>query len=177
MVSVKKILLRTMKSDSKIFREVIALSRLSHRFIVRYYTTWVETSERMSTPASDDFDMVAWTDDGMTSVPQSRKGELSSSDPLSFHLEDLDDFGSGSNSTFPSIHFARSSTPKTDDDDDSDDAFENSSRPETPATAKYQLSTPPQQLSRTLYIQMVRTFPASLIVSDSFVRNSLSVKL
>ncbi|KAF9445879.1 Serine/threonine-protein kinase [Macrolepiota fuliginosa MF-IS2] len=43
--AVKKIRLKTQQSDTKIFREVNALSRLSHRFIVRYYTTWVETSE------------------------------------------------------------------------------------------------------------------------------------
>jgi len=43
--AVKKIRLKTQKSDTKIFREVNALSRLSHRFIVRYFTTWVETNE------------------------------------------------------------------------------------------------------------------------------------
>ncbi|EKM74744.1 hypothetical protein AGABI1DRAFT_109872 [Agaricus bisporus var. burnettii JB137-S8] len=43
--AVKKIRLKTQQSDTKIFREVNALSRLSHRFIVRYFTTWVETSE------------------------------------------------------------------------------------------------------------------------------------
>lgn len=35
-------------------REVNALSRLNHRFIVRYYTTWIETVEAPSTTASDD---------------------------------------------------------------------------------------------------------------------------
>jgi translation initiation factor 2-alpha kinase 4 len=49
--AVKKIRLKTQQSDSKIFREVNALSRLSHRFIVRYFTTWVETSENTN-PAS-----------------------------------------------------------------------------------------------------------------------------
>ena len=46
-----------MQSDTKIFREVNALSRLSHRNIVQYYTTWVKTSEEselQSTVASDD---------------------------------------------------------------------------------------------------------------------------
>ena len=51
---VKKICLKTMQSNTKIFREVNALSRLSHRNIVRYYTTWVETSDPQSTVASDD---------------------------------------------------------------------------------------------------------------------------
>ncbi|KAF8186819.1 hypothetical protein BJ912DRAFT_1022739 [Pholiota molesta] len=49
--AVKKIRLKTMQSDTKIFREVNALSRLSHRNIVRYYTTWVETYEPSASAA------------------------------------------------------------------------------------------------------------------------------
>ena len=41
---VKKVRLKSTQSD-KILREVNALSRLSHRNIVRYYTTWVEMAE------------------------------------------------------------------------------------------------------------------------------------
>lgn len=76
--AVKKIRLKTQQSDTKIFREVNALSRLSHRFIVRYYTTWVETNENTSGgggsvtgstfASSDESDLSA----GMTfSVPSS----------------------------------------------------------------------------------------------------------
>ena len=45
-ILVKSIKLRTdaMGPNHKIFREVNALSRLTHRNIVRYYTTWLETS-------------------------------------------------------------------------------------------------------------------------------------
>lgn len=50
--AVKKIRLKTQQSDTKIFREVNALSRLSHRFIVRYFTTWVETSENTNPSSS-----------------------------------------------------------------------------------------------------------------------------
>lgn len=61
-----------MQSDTKIFREVNALSRLSHRNIVRYYTTWVETYEpsasaSASVSGSDSGD--ASSEDVMTSVP------------------------------------------------------------------------------------------------------------
>ncbi|KZT71101.1 Serine/threonine-protein kinase [Daedalea quercina L-15889] len=102
--AVKKIRLRATQSDSKIFREVNALSRLNHRFIVRYYTTWVETSEPASTAVSSESDRETATADGDTSVPDSRS-RGSDEDPF---LVDLDDLESGSRHSFPSIHFTRS---------------------------------------------------------------------
>jgi translation initiation factor 2-alpha kinase 4 len=80
--AVKKIRLKTMQKDTKIFREVNALSRLSHRFIVRYYTTWVETSEIASAVASEDEgeedgeeeEEEDEEEDGLTSVPGSSAG-------------------------------------------------------------------------------------------------------
>lgn len=71
---VKKVRLRTMQSDSKIFREVNTLSRLSHRFIVRYYTTWVESTESTSNVVSDGSQSGTEDEDGsaMTSVPNSK---------------------------------------------------------------------------------------------------------
>ena len=80
--AVKKIRLKTMQKDTKIFREVNALSRLSHRFIVRYYTTWVETSEIASAVASEDEgeddgeedEEDDEEEDGLTSVPGSSAG-------------------------------------------------------------------------------------------------------
>ncbi|CCM05314.1 uncharacterized protein FIBRA_07528 [Fibroporia radiculosa] len=153
--AVKKVRLRATQSDNKIFREVNALSRLNHRFIVRYYTTWVETAEPASTAASSASDRDTETEDGMTSVPQSKSGfgmkGDGSGDPFSI---DLDDLGSGSRHSFPSIHFTRSGSAtieKTSEGtSDSDDAFgslfgpKSSSRP----------TTPPPTISRTLYIQM-----------------------
>ncbi|KAJ7163895.1 kinase-like domain-containing protein [Mycena crocata] len=149
--AVKKIRLSTRQSDNKIFREVNALSRLSHRFIVRYFTTWVETAEAASTAVSDDSGADSGTEDGLTSVPSER--HFSSSDHITFDLADLDDIGSGSRSSFPSIHFSRSSSPRTDDGDgddesDSDGVFGEISSPVPPPT-------PPPLVSRTLYIQMV----------------------
>ncbi|KAJ7760657.1 kinase-like domain-containing protein [Mycena maculata] len=150
--AVKKIRLSTTQSDTKIFREVNALSRLSHRFIVRYFTTWVETAEAVSAAASDESGTESGTEDG-TSVPDFSERRISSSDHITFDLGDLDDVGSGSRSSFPSIHFSRSSSPRTDDgegdESDSDGAFgeDLSSSQEAPPT-------PPPILSRTLYIQM-----------------------
>lgn len=139
-----------------------ALSRLSHRFIVRYYTTWVETSEPSSTAASDDSDNefdssdLSNTEDGMTSVPNSlstRRTTTSTDDGLIFSLDDLDEPG-GSRGSFPSIHFsARSSEARiADEDTDSDGdplALDSLFHPQTARPA------PPPLLQRTLYIQMV----------------------
>ncbi|KAK0506828.1 kinase-like domain-containing protein, partial [Armillaria luteobubalina] len=95
--AVKKVRLRTLRSDTKIFREVNALSRLSHRFIVRYYTTWVETAEPTSTAASDESESESdsyshsnGTENGMTSVP-SRIQSREPSGPIIFNMDDLDD--------------------------------------------------------------------------------------
>ncbi|KAJ6593628.1 kinase-like domain-containing protein [Mycena capillaripes] len=149
--AVKKIRLSTTQSDTKIFREVNALSRLSHRFIVRYFTTWVETAEAVSAAASDDSSAESGTEDG-TSVPDFSERHISSSDHITFDLDDLDDIGSGSRSSFPSIHFSRSSSPRTDDGDgdesDSDGVSEELSSSQEPPP------TPPPAVSRTLYIQM-----------------------
>jgi translation initiation factor 2-alpha kinase 4 len=154
---VKKIRLNTSQSDTKIFREVNALSRLSHRFIVRYFTTWVETAEPASNAVSDESGAESGTEDGLTSIPDSKSSgqRVFSSDRVSFDLGDLDDLGSGSQSSFPSIHFSRSSSPRTEDgegeDTDSDGIFGDLS---VNNRLEQMPPTPPPVLSRTLYIQM-----------------------
>jgi eukaryotic translation initiation factor 2-alpha kinase 4 len=149
-----------MQSDSRIFREVNALSRLSHRFIVRYYTTWVETLERTSpTPSeSDDSDREMTSVGGTTPMVKSKAKTRGASDGISFDLADLDSMGSDSKSSFPSIHFSRSSSPKTDEESDSEDGFGNLFGTEPPDTpSDFRPVTPPPRVFRTLYIQMVRT--------------------
>lgn len=156
--SVKKVRLKTMQRDTKIFREVNALSRLSHRFIVRYYTTWVETSEPTSTAASDDSGTESstefGTEDGMTSVPETSERHLPNNSRISFDLDDLamSDLGSGSKESFPSIHFGRSTSPQGDSD--SDEAFGDLFGTDGSDT----LALPVPMISRTLYIQMVIFF-------------------
>ena len=165
-LTVKKIRLRTDQSDNKIFREVNALSRLSHRFIVRYYTTWVETVEVVTSGPSSGSDTASdsGTEGNMTSVPHSTERH-EKSDPFSIDLNDLDDYGdSGSRSSFPSIHFTRSDMKddkdgdEDEDEDDSDDGFANlfASDYEEDASVK-----PPPVLPRILYIQMVCTLSSS----------------
>ncbi|KAI0066910.1 Serine/threonine-protein kinase [Artomyces pyxidatus] len=156
--AVKKVRLRATKGDNKIFREVNALSRLSHRFIVRYYTTWVESSESSSTSASsDDSNSDSDTADGpMTSVRNGvKKREVS--DPFRIDLDDLD---SHSRSSFPSIHFTGSNESKTDESDgdvDSDEPIPDMFQ-RGPADTSIMSAIPrtplPTPVSRTLYIQM-----------------------
>ncbi|KAJ6497813.1 kinase-like domain-containing protein [Mycena sanguinolenta] len=155
--AVKKIRLSsTLHSDTKIFREVNALSRLSHRFIVRYFTTWVETAEPASAAPSDDSGAESGTEDG-TSVPDSNERRISFSDHIGFDLADLDDVGSGSRSSFPSIHFSRSRapSPRTDDGecDDECDESDSDGSPEDLSSSD-EPPPPPPLVSRTLYIQM-----------------------
>ncbi|KAF8880897.1 hypothetical protein CPB84DRAFT_1817292 [Gymnopilus junonius] len=132
--AVKKIRLKSMQSNDKIFREVNALSRLSHRNIVRYYTTWVEVFEPNSASASagdSSNESSLETDEmGLTSVPVSsmglgieigfgrrrENGRNEHHNPINgaFHInvEDFDDLSvSTRSSTFPSIHFGGSSSP------------------------------------------------------------------
>lgn len=165
---VKKIKLRATQSDSKIFREVNALSRLNHRFIVRYYTTWVESAEPSSVAGSG-----ADSDSG-TSVPQSREPSWSGdSDPFQFDLDDLG--GSGSRHSFPSIRFTRSGSPEStsSDDPESDEAFDDDPFMPVELRLKRRSATPsqPPPISRTLYIQMVylTTFMSGTFVFLTFL--------
>ena len=148
--------LRTPNTDNKILREINALSRLSHRFIVRYYTAWFEDSELLSMAASSD-DSGDETADGITSVLGGNHRHDGSSDPF---VIDLDELGSGSHSStsFPSIHFTGSGAGAAEgsdgdidgDDIDADDLGEMF---EAQRNGSAVISAVP----RTLYIQMVST--------------------
>lgn len=159
---VKKVRLRTPNTDNKILREINALSRLSHRFIVRYYTAWFEDSESASATVSSDGSGDD-TADGVTSVLSGIHRRDGSSDPFSI---DLDDLGSGSRSTtsFPSIHFTGSGSGGSDgdidgDDTEADDLGEMFEAPRNDsAVINVVPRTPPASRPRTLYIQMVGSF-------------------
>jgi eukaryotic translation initiation factor 2-alpha kinase 4 len=154
-----------MQSDTKIFREIHALSRLSHRYIVRYYTTWVETSDPSSTAASS-AGSESETDDGTTSVPSSAimSRRVSASGEFSFRIyddADLDGLNgrrSYSKGSFPSIRFERAATYKdsSDESDDSDsiEEHDSTSEEEDEEEAIIENHHPPL-LQRTMYIQMV----------------------
>ncbi|KAG6815378.1 hypothetical protein H0H93_009990 [Arthromyces matolae] len=172
---VKKIRLKTLSSDVKIFREVNALSRLSHRNIVRYYTTWVEISdEPISSIASDDSSTESGIESGLTSVPNSDAGERylpTNGGGLTIDFGDLTGRRSlSSKSSFPSIHFDSASSPGTGESSGSDEeALENLFQPREKLPV-----TPPVPLkSRTLYIQMEfverQTLKEAIVVADEVV--------
>jgi translation initiation factor 2-alpha kinase 4 len=142
--AVKKVELKPdrRRNDAKIFREVNALAKLNHRFIVRYYTTWIEEDDADSALASEDSsesgdDMTAAgrpAGRGMWRVPSQRDGN---SEEDLFRL-DFSDPGSGSMSrsisgnSFPSVVFEHSGGgqdgffseeggEESDDDEDEDE--------------------------------------------------------
>ncbi|OSC98901.1 Serine/threonine-protein kinase [Trametes coccinea BRFM310] len=161
--AVKRIRLRNIQND-KIFREVNALSRLNHRFIVRYYTTWVETTEDVASAVNSDIDSsTSETTDGMTSVPHSNDS-VTEDHITTFDMNDLD---SPSKHSFPSIHFGSRSGDDVGSDDTSSsddlfvdqDLFGTPSRPRAiPTNGTVGRPAPPapepKPAARTLYIQM-----------------------
>lgn len=160
-LAVKKIRLRAGQSDQKIFREVDTLSRLNHRYIVRYYTTWIETSDHVSTETS------AVGSSAGTSVPTGQTGsttEEEESDPFAINFDELDAYNNTpSQASFPAITFTRSGTPRSGSDEGSGGsgtAEEEGEEEVSPVTgrAPSQLTrravTPVPAVSRTLYIQM-----------------------
>ncbi|CDO76045.1 hypothetical protein BN946_scf184959.g3 [Trametes cinnabarina] len=161
--AVKRIRLRNIQND-KIFREVNALSRLNHRFIVRYYTTWVETTEDAASAVNSDIDSsTSETTDGMTSVPHSNDS-VTEDHITTFDMNDLD---SPSKHSFPSIHFGSRSGDDvgSDDTSESDDLFVDQnlfgtpSRPRAiPTNGTVGRPAPPvpepKPAARILYIQM-----------------------
>jgi translation initiation factor 2-alpha kinase 4 len=169
---VKKIKLQGGKksADEKILREVSALRLLTHRYIVRYYTTWTEiaapTSRANSDSDSDDSDTD--TVDG-TSVPNSRsrssRGWSNNSENLL--SIDLNDFGSNPNSnrSFPNVHFGYADGTSPEGSSDEEPPSEDESRlgvdsAKTPKALTVGSFTPQQKVlprgsQVTLYIQMV----------------------
>ncbi|KAI0354133.1 Serine/threonine-protein kinase [Trametes cingulata] len=159
--AVKRIKLRNVQND-KIFREVNALSRLNHRFIVRYYTTWVETTEDVTSNANSDADeSMSDTTDGLTSVPKHSHRSDTDDHITTFDMNDLD---SPSKHSFPSIHFGSRSgddvgSDSTSDSDDlfAEDLFVTPARPRAipnNGTVGRPSAMTPKPAARILYIQM-----------------------
>ncbi|KAG9057226.1 hypothetical protein FS842_008151 [Serendipita sp. 407] len=162
--AIKKVKLRGTENDDRIFREVNALSRLNHRYIVRYYATWLEVSQRNRRSSSatnidgdstDEDDEDEDTTDSDTTASR-KKPQKKSFDEENILMYDLDDLTvhskSRSGRSFPSIHFgeetsSQSITTVEDDEDDSSET-EEEDPDRRPAVVK------PKVGSRVLYIQM-----------------------
>ena len=152
---VKKIKLKPNQADNKIFREVNALSRLSHRYIVRYYTTWLEESEPTSSNASsdsgrgsDDYDeqtagAFSNSQSNGTATPDSQ----SFGDPTSIDVNELVNNEDTPTSSFPSIHFTSGDVADDSSDEDTADSMQMVERRDRVYAAPMTI--------RTLYIQMV----------------------
>ncbi len=155
------------KNDRKIFREVNALSRLSHRYIVRYFTTWVEESllPTSNVPSDSDSEDDQTTDGRSPTNSRERtrtaRIEEYSEDPFSIDLNDLSTTGGGGTS-FPSVYFTSGDVMSGSEDEGTDEEDEpiGNFRSSTHATSVHSSSFSnrnqqgPLKL-RTLYIQMV----------------------
>lgn len=170
---VKKIKLQggRKSADEKILREVSALRLLSHRYIVRYYTTWTEIAAPPSRANSDSDSDDSDTDtvDGITSIPNSKSRSSRSWSNNSENLLsiDLNDFGSNPNSnrSFPNVHFGYTDATNAEGSSDEELGSEDENHlgvdpVKTPKALTVGSFAPQQKVLSsgsqvTLYIQMV----------------------
>jgi translation initiation factor 2-alpha kinase 4 len=173
--AIKKIKLRGTENDDKIFREINALSRLNHRYIVRYYATWLETVNRNRRGSvmtgkgwgsvDDDDDDDDTTDSDAT--PSRERPRIKAFDENNILMYNMDDLTLHSNSrsgrSFPSIHFGeetssisinRSEEEEDDEEEDDDDDSDETSETEQEEMNRAIAATP-RPIPRVLYIQMV----------------------
>lgn len=149
--AVKKIRLRG-ADDAKIYREINALSKLSHRYIVRYYTTWLETLQSGANSPTDSDGSSASSDS--TEAPETLTGDSSNDAETLFNLDDLPPPGSSpyTGTSFPGIHFRESSQSRSRSSHGFDDSSEEEEE-EAPAPTQLK-TTVPKINPRILYIQM-----------------------
>ncbi|KAG8745969.1 hypothetical protein FRC10_006532 [Ceratobasidium sp. 414] len=153
--AVKKIKLRG-ADGANIHREINALSKLSHRYIVRYYTAWLETLQSDTRLPTDSDESSASSD--TTEAPETLTNGSSTDEEALFNLDDLPPPGSSpyTGTSFPGIHFRESSESRSRSShgfDDSSDEDEDEDIPvlAPPTTVK---TAPPKVNPRILYIQM-----------------------
>ncbi|GJJ13244.1 hypothetical protein Clacol_007495 [Clathrus columnatus] len=143
--AVKKIkLLRTAQDEDKIFREVKLLSRLQHRHIVRYYTTWLESPEGDVSESSSNSDS-----ESTSEITSHRRDTYD--DPFAIDLDELSHRSRGQSTSFPSIHFSQTPSNLSSSSTDSDSDYESGSL--SPVLSRHtERSVVPSH--RMLYIQM-----------------------
>lgn len=133
-----------------------ALSRLSHRYIVRYYTTWLEESEPTSSNASSDSGQGSSDPDDQTAGAFSASRSNGTATPenqsfgdlTSIDLNELVTSDDNQTSSFPSIHFTSGDVAEDSSDEDDADSMQLVERRDRVYAAPMTI--------RTLYIQMVR---------------------
>lgn len=148
---VKKIkLLQNTQDDEKIFREVKLLSRLQHRHIVRYYTTWLETPDGATSESSSNRDDSSEAGSEVTSRQQDIEDDL-----FTIDMDDLTSRSLSKSTSFPSIHFSRESSEHLSSMDDPDSGSDVGSGSLSPVLSRYTEKQVLPNTQRILYIQMV----------------------
>ncbi|KAF8580136.1 Serine/threonine-protein kinase [Ramaria rubella] len=148
--AVKKIkLLQNTQDDEKIFREVKLLSRLQHRHIVRYYTTWLETPDETASESSSNSDHSSDTGSEETSRQPSVDDDF-----FAIDLDDMTTRSVSQSTSFPSIHFSRESSERLSSMDDPDSGSEDGSGSLSPSLSRYPEKESFTPAHRVLYIQM-----------------------
>ncbi|CAE6484348.1 unnamed protein product [Rhizoctonia solani] len=152
--AVKKIRLRG-ADDAKIYREITSLSKLSNRFIVRYYTAWLETLQSGANSPTDSDGSTASS--GATEDAHTVTNDSSTDAAILFNLDDLPPPGSSpyTGTSFPGIHFRENSQSQSRSShgfDDSSDEDEDDS-PVVVQSVQAKAATPKIN-PRILYIQM-----------------------
>jgi eukaryotic translation initiation factor 2-alpha kinase 4 len=151
-----------------LYREVNTLSRLNHRFIVRYYTTWIEYSDIESTTSSTIGSSAGTATDQSagTSTPggYSVATSFDEDDPLAINWSKVKSPSNGH--SFPSIHFTTNDASDSDESDNGGSGTAGSlgdemQRAVTPANGVFDMDdmfTPMPKLSKIMFIQMVTLF-------------------
>ena len=129
------------------------LSRLSHRHIVRYYTTWLETPDGTVSESSSGHDGSS----GPGSEETSRQLELNNG-IFTFNLDDLTTRSQNRSASFPSIHFSRESSGHLSSMDDQESGSEDDSDSASPILSRSTQQKLPIASHRMLYIQMVTPY-------------------
>lgn len=188
--AIKKVKLRGTENDDKIFREVNALSRLNHRYIVRYYATWLETVNRIRRSSRNS--LGGWDapgDDEDTTDSETTASDTTASrkqpklvprrkfeeeeDVLMYDLDDLTVHSrSKSGRSFPSIHFGEETSSISLSADDEEEESDESETEEEPIRSPSVIA--PKPVPRVLYIQMVRLTCRYLRLFSRYYRNSWS---
>ncbi|KAH7340654.1 kinase-like domain-containing protein [Rhizoctonia solani] len=139
MYAVKKIRLRG-ADDAKIYREITALSKLSNRFIVRYYTAWLETLQSGANSPTDSDGSTVSSD--TIEDAQTVTNDSSTDAAILFNLDDLPPPGSSpyTGTSFPGIHFRENSQSQSRSShgfDDSSDEDEDDSPVVVPSVQEF----------------------------------------
>ncbi|KZT51783.1 kinase-like protein [Calocera cornea HHB12733] len=157
--AIKRIKLRASDSESRILREVNALSQLNHRHIVRYITCWLEDL------SVEDSDQSGHSDSSQSSDKPGRARRMSSlpDDEDLFRIKDSDfdsDHDLTKTQSFPSIVFAKddddeaSGTSSPDESSDAETSIEGGSSRRLFRSATVVQKSPKPSVERILYIQM-----------------------